>query len=659
MNRTWRQLLVVGPALAVLVLAAVLATRHGGSGGSSEARPERPSVPLVSPPAPTRGSAGPTFGAEVARPTSTAAQSKLWFASGSWWGALYAPAAGEWRIHWFEWSTQRWRDTGTPLDERTDARIDALWDGDRLVVASAGRQEDNARSGLRVARYRFDDARRRWSLDAGFPVTVVPNGVTDPTIGRDTTGALWVAYVAGATPFVARSSSSDARWGPPLALPGADAGRAEQAALATFGTSVGLMWTELAEDAVHVAVHDDGAPVADWRSDAVDVPGRAGGADPADSPVPDGAANSLVLRGVPAAEGRDATLVAAVQTLPKSGTPRNILGPGLVLLQGGTGDTWRTSRVASMADAPGSPVLTVDGAAARVSVATVSRDNPRAMFVKSADLDDLVFPSGPGTQLLLGRSPASRLLDPTSTKQALGAESGLLVLVADDGRSEYVSGAAALGGPEPGTPSPGDEQAPPTSGAVELVAEDFQSGAVGAALDPLWRLRSDDPSGRTSVVAAGGDGALAGRVTTGFGGSSTQVCRSFGVVTGDLSTNVDVMLDGAQVGGAVLTGVRGDREVAAVRVSGRGRIGWWQGAEQVQTDLEAQPGRWYRLTTSVHVATKTWDFVLFDRSNGAVLASAAGLGWRDARDTSVDDVCFESPDGVGAGLVLDNLEVQR
>jgi len=51
--------------------------------------------------------------------------------------------------------------------------------------------------------------------------------------------------------------------------------------------------------------------------------------------------------------------------------------------------------------------------------------------------------------------------------------------------------------------------------------------------------------------------------------------------------------------------------------------------------------------------------VLFDRSNGAVLASAAGLGWRDARDTSVDDVCFESPDGVGAGLVLDNLEVQR
>jgi hypothetical protein len=646
-KRTWRQLLVVGPALVVLVLAGVLATRQGGSGGSAGSGPDRPSVPLVSAPPPSRGSPGPAFGTEVARPTSTPAQSKLWFASGSWWGALYAPAAGEWRIHWFEWSTQRWQDTGTPLDERTDARIDALFDGTSLVVASAGRQEDNARSGLRVARYRFDEARRRWSLDAGYPVTVVPNGVTGPTIARDSTGVLWVSYVAGGTPFVARSSGSDARWGTPFALPDASAGRVEQAALAADGAAVGVLWTEVAEDAVHAALHADGAPTAEWRTDVVEVAGRGR------------EGNALVLRGVPAAEGRAATFVAAVQTLPQSGEPRNTLGPGLVVVEGGGGERWRTSRVSTITDVPGTPVLVVDGAARRVSVATVSRDNPRAMFVKWAHLDELVFPSGPGTQLLLGRSPSSRLLDPTSTKQVLGPESGLLVLVADDGRSEYMSGAAAFGGPEPGTPSVGDEHAPPTSGEVELLAEDFQSGAVGAALDPLWRLRSDDPSGSTSIVAAGADGALAGRVTTGFGGRSTQVCRSFGVVTGNLSTNVDVLLDGAQVGGAVLTGVRGDREVAAVRVSGRGRIGWWQGAEQVQTDLDAQPGRWYRLTTTVHVATKTWDFVLFDRSNGAVLASANGLAWRDPRDTSVDDVCFRSPDGVGAGLVLDNLEVQR
>ncbi len=646
MSPTWRRLLVVGPALVVLVVAGAVATRSGGSGGSADDRPERPSVPLVSPPPPSRGSAGPAFGSEVARPTSTPAQSKLWFASGSWWGALYAPAAAEWRIHWFEWSTQRWLDTGTPLDERTDARIDALWDGESLVVASAGRQEDNARSGLRVARYRFDEGSRRWSLSAG-PVTVVPNGVTSPTIGRDTTGALWVAYVAGGTPFVARSSGGDTRWGAPVPVPGATAGLVEQAALAAYGASAGVMWTQIDEDAVHVALHADGAPVGDWQPDAIDVPDRGGGG------------NAVVLRAVPAAEGRAASLVAAVQTLPESGEPRNVLGAGLVVLQGGAGDPWRTSRVSTVTDAPGTPVLEVDAGGGRLTVATISRDNPRAMFVKSANLDDLVFTSGPGTQLLLGRSATSRLLDPTSTKQALGPESGLLVLVADDGRTEYVSGAAALGGPEPGTPSPGDERAPPTSGAVALVAEDFQSGAVGSALDPLWRLRSDDPSGTTSVVTAGADGALAGRVTTGVGGRSTQVCRSFGVVTGDLSTNVDVMLDGTSVGGAVLTGVRGDREVAAVRVSGRGRVGWWQGAQQAQGDLEAQPGRWYRLTTTVHVGTKTWDFVLFDRSNGAVLASASGLAWRDGRDTSVDDVCFESPDGVGAGIVLDNLEVQR
>jgi hypothetical protein len=109
----------------------------------------------------------------------------------------------------------------------------------------------------------------------------------------------------------------------------------------------------------------------------------------------------------------------------------------------------------------------------------------------------------------------------------------------------------------------------------------------------------------------------------------------------------------------VLTSVRGDREVAGVRVSGRGRISWWQGAEQVQSEVTAEPGRWYRLTTAVHVGAKTWDFTLWDRSTGQLLVTMAGLPWRDARDASVDDVCFESPDGAGAGTVLDNLAVER
>ena len=642
----WRHAAVLGPALAVLAVAGLLASRSGTSNGAGDG-PERSADPLVPLPSPARGSAGPAFGTEVARPTSTSVQSKLWFADGSWWGALYVPAAAEWRIHWFEWSTQRWRDTGTPLDERTDARIDTLWDGDSLVVASAGRQEDNPRSALRVSRYAYDAGDRRWSRAAGYPVTVVPKGVIGPTVARDTTGSLWLSYVAGGIPFVVRSSGSDGRWGAPFALPGAAAGRAEQAALAAYGSTVGVLWTELEEDAVHVATHADGAPTGDWAAEVVEVAGR-GGAD-----------NLVVLRGVPAAEDRPATLVAAVQTLPKSGAPRNVLGPGLVVLEGGDGGTWRTSRFATITDAPGAPVLTVDGAAGQVTVATVSRSSPGTMFVKSARLDDLVFPSGAGTQLVVGRSPASRLLDPSSTKQALGPESGLLVLVADNGRAEYVSGASALGGPEPGTPSPGDERPPPTSGAVELVSEDFQSAAPGAPLDPLWRLRSDDPTGATSVVPAGPGGALAGRVTTGVGGASTQVCRSIGVVTGDLAVNVDVLVEGAATGGAVLTSVRGDREVAGVRVSGRGRISWWQGAEQVQSEVAAEAGRWYRLTTAVHVGAKTWDFTLWDRSTGQLLVTMAGLPWRDATDVSVDDVCFESPGGAGAGTVLDNLAVER
>jgi hypothetical protein len=648
-NWTWRHAVVVGTALAVLAGGVVLTAGSGASGGRDDASPvPRPSGPLVSAPTASRGNAGPGYGSEIGRPTGTAAQSKVWFADGSWWGGLYVASAGEWRIHWFEWSTQRWRDTGTLLDERGAARIDVLYDGTSVVVVGGGHQEDDIRDSVRVSRFRYDDGPRQWALEAGYPVTVVPNGVTDPAVVRDTTGALWLSYVAGGNPFVVRSTGGDRRWGNPVVLPAAAAGRTEQAAVAAYGTAVGVMWTEQEEDAVHVATHVDGAPPGDWEAGRVDVPGRGR------------SGNAIVLRGVPAAREEPATLLAAVQTLPEPGQPRNQLGPGLVLLEGGAQSGWRSSRVTAIQDGPGAPALAVDAGNRRVHVVTVSRSSPGAMFLKSAKLDDLVFPAGPGTQLAAGRSPTgSRLQDPSSSKQPLDAASGLLVLAADEGRAEYLMGASALGGADLGTPSEGDERHPDGAIPAEVLVEDFQTSRPGAALDPVWRIRSDDTTAGTSIVERGPAGALAGRITTGTSARSARVCRSVGVVTGDLVSDVDVMLDGPSVRGAVLASVRGDREVAGVRITGGGRLAWWQGAEQAQSDLRPGPGTWYRITTTVHVPTKTWGFVLYDRLSGAILVALAGLPWRDARDSTVEEVCFETPDGVGAGLVIDNLRVLR
>ena len=43
------------------------------------------------------------------RPTGEKPQSKLWWHDGSWWGCLWQPAVGRYRVHRFDWPTQSWR----------------------------------------------------------------------------------------------------------------------------------------------------------------------------------------------------------------------------------------------------------------------------------------------------------------------------------------------------------------------------------------------------------------------------------------------------------------------------------------------------------------------------------------------------------------------
>jgi hypothetical protein len=642
---TPRRILVVVLSVAVLAVGTVVAVNAESTGRPTGPRDERREGPLVSAPVPSRGQLGPELGPDVDRPTSSTAQSKLWFADGSWWGALFSASAQEWRIHWLEWATQQWVDTGTPLDDRTDARLDVLWDGRSLVVVGGGRAEDNSRQAVRVTRYSLPGSDRRWVRDFGFPVTVFPTGATDPTVARDASGTLWVSAVLGGSPVVSQTNGDDTDWGDPVVVPGATPGVAEHAAVAAYGSGVGVMWVQRGEDAVHVASSPDGGPPETWEHELVDVPGR--GDD----------ANALALRAVPATDERPASLVAAVQTLPGAADSRNSLRPGLMVLEGGDGEPWRRSRVASLDDGPGAPALVVDADADQVVVVTVSRTAPGVLQHKAADLDDLVFPSGPGTQLAAGRAPTSRLQDPTSTKQTVGESSGASFLVTDEDQRTYVQGALGLGGPDPGTATPGDDPRPAGPATLDLVVEDFEGGAAGVPLDPVWRRRSDDLSGSATVVPLA-DGQAA-RVVSGGLGLPLAVCRSPGVVGGDLTVDVDVLIEGPGVGGTVLSSVRGDREVAGLRVGDRGRLAWYEGAARLQSEERVAVGRWYRVTTVVHVPTKTWDFTLWDRSTGGIVLSRTGLPWRDPRDPTVDEVCIGSPDGTGAGVLVDNLRVRR
>nr|MBA3303395.1 hypothetical protein [Acidimicrobiia bacterium] len=150
------------------------------------------------------------------------------------------------------------------------------------------------------------------------------------------------------------------------------------------------------------------------------------------------------------------------------------------------------------------------------------------------------------------------------------------------------------------------------------------------------------------------------RAVSGPSGADLQACRFFAPVrSGDVSVEVDVRLDVAAAGGAVLTSVRGDQEVANIRLGSNGRFGYASGVERPATELRAANGAWYRSTVVVHLDRKTYDWQLRDRSTGLVLQTVAGAAWVDATSTMVERVCVKSPEGPGASLLFDNLKVRR
>lgn len=125
-------------------------------------------------------------------PTASKPQSKLWFAQGTWWGVLNERVSNDFHIYSLNPSTQAWTDTGVLVDSRNGSRADALWDGEKLYVASARPSGTGTANGIQITRYSFVNG--RYVRDAGFPVTVGSGGVEAVVIAKDTTGKLWATF---------------------------------------------------------------------------------------------------------------------------------------------------------------------------------------------------------------------------------------------------------------------------------------------------------------------------------------------------------------------------------------------------------------------------------------------------------------------------------
>jgi len=161
-------------------------------------------------------------------PTGTKrCESVVWFNDGYWWATMWdkVPTRG-FKIFRLDTATQAWANTGVQTDARSTVRLDVLWDGAHLYVASHQFVAENAAAVATTApavnnlyRFSYNSATKTYSLDSGFPVAINTMKTQSLVIDKDSTGKLWATWQQGNAIYVACTQGSDLVWGTPFALP--------------------------------------------------------------------------------------------------------------------------------------------------------------------------------------------------------------------------------------------------------------------------------------------------------------------------------------------------------------------------------------------------------------------------------------------------------
>lgn len=369
------------------------------------------------------------FGATPSsEPTSEKPESKLWWNDGLWWGSLWNPAANRYEIYRFDAAAQNWLPTGTAIDSRTSSRADALWDGQRLYLASHVYSPTpgptTSSNASRLYRYTYNAATKTYSLDAGFPINISSSKAEALVLDKDSTGKLWVTWAENGKIKINRSLGDDLTWGTPFDLPvqGNDTDLDDISTLVAFGgNKIGVLWSNQKDSSDYFAVHQDGDADTVWQPRETALPGLGLGRV---------AEDHLNLK---AATDGSGDLYAAVLT--------NLSGAsstGIFVLKRSPSAGWSRHVFATVNMNHSRPQLLVDHESQRLFVFTRSTDTgPGAIYMKSAGLSDLVFPAGLGTPIMASATDLN-MTNPTSTKQSVNSTTGMLVLAADKDSRYYL-----------------------------------------------------------------------------------------------------------------------------------------------------------------------------------------------------------------------------
>ena len=416
--------------------------------------------------------------------TAEKPESKLWWNDGFWWASMWSTAGNAYHIYRLDLATQSWVDTGTALDDRSDTKADALWDGQHLYLVShiwtgMGAASSDPTKWGRLYRYSYNAGTDTYTPDAGFPVNVTQGKSETLVVDKDSTGQLWVTYVETTQVLINHSlNGDDSAWSTPFVLPVDNTTGLTSddiSSVIAFGGRVGMMWSNQNQSTkkMYFAGYVDGDPATAWQ-------GVAAYSVSADDHI-----NLKSLQTDSAGN-----VFAAIKTSRSSALIVLLVCRSLACV---AANDWSAYTVYDSGEFnPTRPILLIDTENRTLYVFTRSRETAGqpGIYFKSADMDNIQFPTGVGTKFIKNAADDG-INDPTSTKQNLNSSTGLVVLASDSATKYYFHNYLSLSGGSPTStptntatagPSPTPSNTPtPTStpiGGSRIKDTTFEDGSL-------------------------------------------------------------------------------------------------------------------------------------------------------------------------------------
>jgi len=580
---------------------------------------------------------------------------KLWFNDGSWWGELFRPARDAYTVNRFDVATQQWIDTGAIIDDRNGSRADLVWDGTYLYAISGGTDPTSDKDAAVLDRLSYDPGLQSYSMDRGFPIRITPGGAETFVMDRADDGRLWVTYTQQQRVFVTHSLGTDRDWTQPFPIPLPQAINLTSddiSAVTAYEGHIGVMWSDQTDGAMYFAEHANGSPDDAWSvSAAIQGPALA-----------DDHMNLKTLRRDPAG------LVFAVVKTSRNDAPNaKPDDPLIVLLVLNREGVWEQHVVGTVGDEPTRPLLMIDTDHREAHVFySAPCCSGGTIYTKTASLDDLQFDPGVGTPVI--KSTSNRLNNPTSTKQNVNAQTGLLILASDDRNDRYMHSFETLEGPpvigpSPAPPLPGPSS---TSGPVGvggspgpvLFEDTFESGGLSR-----WTSVKTGPGSTATVQAAAGRyGQDAVHLAAGSNDGAFADARFvLPTAQADLTVDLDVKIHlegpvGANVPLLRLFDSAGKRLVTVYRQNQSDTRLWiGQGSDHAPTQARLGLDTWAHLALEVRRGATDGTPVLSVRLDGRLVAQVPAPGMRPTSIIQIGNDSTNQP----FDIYVDDVRVSR